>query len=696
MLIGINVIHLQTEMKKIFLLLPLLLFSCLAVGQIVDPVRFTSQIKTADNGEGEIVFSGTIDPGWHVYSTGLGDSGPIEASLKVNKMDGCELVGKLQARGNEIATYEELFGMDVRYFEKSVEFVQKIRFTKPEYAVDAYLEYGACSDVTCLPPQECPIVESGKSPMKNSDDKDSPDGETADDDETKASASADSLDQVVAIDSLLSDTIAVADGNQDIYTPVIDEMAALGDTGRLSDHSLWYIFIMGFLGGLLALLTPCVWPIIPMTVSFFLKRNKDDKRKGVGEAVLYGVAIIAIYLALGLLVTAAFGSDALNAMSTNAVFNVFLFLLLVVFALSFFGLFEIKLPSRWADNIDSKAARTSGFVSIFLMAFTLALVSFSCTAPIVGLLLVESVTSGSWVSPAVGMFGFALALALPFTLFALFPTWLKQMPRSGSWMNTIKVVLGFIELAFSLKFLSVADLAYGWNLMSREVFLILWILIFAAMGLYLLGVYRFPSDNVDGTSKRMPWFCKLLGIASILFAAYMVPGLWGAPVKAVSAFAPPMNTLRWSKSKVAVEARYTNYEDAIAAAQRENKPLLLDFTGFGCVNCRKMEAAVWTDPRVAERLQKDYILVSLYVDDRTALPKQETVVDDQGNTKVLKSEKDKWSWLQKHKFGANTQPFYVAIDPAGHALTPSRSYNEDIAAYLKFLDDGLQRFKSKN
>ena len=433
-----------------------------------------------------------------------------------------------------------------------------------------------------------------------------------------------------------------------------------------------------------------------MTVSFFLKRNKDDKRKGVGEAVLYGVAIIAIYLALGLLVTAAFGSDALNAMSTNAVFNVFLFLLLVVFALSFFGLFEIKLPSRWADNIDSKAARTSGFVSIFLMAFTLALVSFSCTAPIVGLLLVESVTSGSWVSPAVGMFGFALALALPFTLFALFPTWLKQMPRSGSWMNTIKVVLGFIELAFSLKFLSVADLAYGWNLMSREVFLILWILIFAAMGLYLLGVYRFPSDNVDGTSKRMPWFCKLLGITSILFAAYMVPGLWGAPVKAVSAFAPPMNTLRWSKSKVAVEAQYTNYEDAIAAAQRENKPLLLDFTGFGCVNCRKMEAAVWTDPRVAERLQKDYILVSLYVDDRTALPKQETVVDDQGNTKVLKSEKDKWSWLQKHKFGANTQPFYVAIDPAGHALTPSRSYNEDIAAYLKFLDDGLQRFKSKN
>ncbi|MBP1540082.1 MAG: thioredoxin family protein [Prevotella sp.] len=682
-------------MKRALSIYIFLLTVVASMAQMVDPVSFTSQLKTGSTADAEIVFSGVIDPGWHVYSTGLGDGGPIEAALKVNKLEGCELVGALQARGNEIAVFEELFGMDVRYFEKSVEFVQKIRFTKPEYTVDAYLEYGACSDVTCLPPQECPIVESGKSPMKNSDDKDSPDGETADGDETMASASADSLDQVVAIDSLLSDTIAIADGNQDIYTPVIDEMAALGDTGRLSDHSLWYIFIMGFLGGLLALLTPCVWPIIPMTVSFFLKRNKGDKRRGVGEAVIYGLSIIVIYLGLGLFFTAAFGSDALNALSTNAVFNVLLFLLLVVFALSFFGLFEIRLPSRWADSIDSKAARTSGFVSIFLMAFTLALVSFSCTAPIVGLLLVESVTSGSWVSPAVGMFGFALALALPFTLFALFPTWLKQMPRSGSWMNTIKVVLGFIELAFSLKFLSVADLAYGWNLMSREVFLILWILIFAAMGLYLLGVYRFPSDNVDGTSKRMPWFCKLLGIASILFAAYMVPGLWGAPVKAVSAFAPPMNTLRWSKSKVAVEARYTNYEEAIAAARQEGKPLLLDFTGYGCVNCRKMEAAVWTDPRVAERLQNDYILVSLYVDDRKALPKEETIVDEKGQTQTLKTEKDKWSWLQRYKFGANTQPFYVAVDPDGHALTPSRSYNEDISEYLRFLDEGLQRFKSK-
>ncbi len=674
-------------MKRALSIYIFLLTVVASMAQMVDPVSFTSQLKTGSTADAEIVFSGVIDPGWHVYSTGLGDGGPIEAALKVNKLEGCELVGALQARGNEIAVFEELFGMDVRYFENKVEFVQKIRFTEPDYAIDAFLEYGACSDQTCLPPQECVIVKSGKSLVaaEEADEKTS----------EEQAATSDTTAQESAADSLKADTIVVVDDSQDIYAPVVDEMAALGDTGRLSDHSLWYIFIMGFLGGLLALLTPCVWPIIPMTVSFFLKRNKGDKRRGVGEAVIYGLSIIVIYLGLGLFFTAAFGSDALNALSTNAVFNVLLFLLLVVFALSFFGLFEIRLPSRWADSIDSKAARTSGFVSIFLMAFTLALVSFSCTAPIVGLLLVESVTSGSWVSPAVGMFGFALALALPFTLFALFPTWLKQMPKSGSWMNTIKVVLGFIELAFSLKFLSVADLAYGWNLMSREVFLILWIIIFAAMGLYLLGVYRFPSDEVEGTSRRMPWLCKLGGIASLLFAAYMVPGLWGAPVKAVSAFAPPMNTLRWSKSKVAVEARYTNYEEAIAAARQEGKPLLLDFTGYGCVNCRKMEAAVWTDPRVAERLQNDYILVSLYVDDRKALPKEETIVDEKGQTQTLKTEKDKWSWLQRYKFGANTQPFYVAIDPDGHALTPSRSYNEDISEYLRFLDEGLQRFKSK-
>lgn len=689
-------------MKRLILSFLFLIITAFAVAQIVDPVRFTSQLKPTGDGEAELVFSGTIDPGWHVYSTGLGDSGPIEAALKVNKMEGCEPVGKLQARGKEIDAYDEVFGMQLRYFESAVQFVQKIKFTKPDYSVDAYLEYGACNDQSCLPPMECKLVESGKSPMAKSDNSGENKPQEEGNEKMESAADADSLASAIASDSLALDTVAAANPSSlspqyssEIYAPVIDEMAALGDTGRLSDHSLWYIFIMGFLGGLLALLTPCVWPIIPMTVSFFLKRNKGDKRRGVGEAVLYGAAIIVIYLALGLLVTALFGSDALNAMSTNAVFNVFLFLLLVVFALSFFGLFEIRLPSRWADSIDSKAARTSGFISIFLMAFTLALVSFSCTAPIVGLLLVESVTSGSWVSPAVGMFGFALALALPFTLFALFPTWLKQMPRSGSWMNTIKVVLGFIELAFSLKFLSVADLAYGWNLMSREVFLILWIIIFAAMGLYLLGVYRFPSDEVEGTSRRMPWLCKLAGVASLLFAAYMVPGLWGAPVKAVSAFAPPMNTLRWSKSKVAVEAQYTNYEDAIAAARRENKPLLLDFTGFGCVNCRKMEAAVWTDPRVAERLQNDYILVSLYVDDRKALDNEETIVDEKGQTQTLKTEKDKWSWLQRYKFGANTQPFYVAVDPDGHALTPSRSYNEDISEYLRFLDEGLQRFKSK-
>ena len=698
-----------TNMKKILTLYLLCLLPMLAVAQIVKPVKVKSQLLKGNGAEAEIVFSATIAPGWHVYSTNLGDSGPIEASFHANTLEGCELVGGLQARGNELSVYDELFAMNVRYFEKQVDFVQKIRFTKPTYAIDAYLEYGTCDDETCLPPMECNFVESGTSPIKDKPESAEDDSQTTQKEETSPSEEAENTVETAPQDSIPTNTLlqtrtdsavtsplgGTGGAPPSIYSPVISEMKALGDTNQTTDHSWLYILLMGFVGGLLALFTPCVWPIIPMTVNFFLKRNKDNKRQGIREAILYGVAIIVIYLGLGLFITALFGPDTLNAMSTNAVFNIFLFLLLVVFALSFFGFFEIRLPSKWADKVDSKAAATSGFISIFLMAFTLALVSFSCTAPIVGLLLVETVTSGSWVGPAIGMFGFALALALPFTLFALFPAWLKQMPRSGSWMNTIKVVLGFIELAFSLKFLSVADLAYGWHLMSREVFLILWIIIFAAMGLYLLGVYRFKSDLVEGTPSRMPWPCKLLGIASLLFAAYMVPGLWGAPVKAVSAFAPPMNTLRWSKSKVAVEARFTNYEEAIAAARQEGKPLLLDFTGFGCVNCRKMEAAVWTDPRVADRLKEDYILVSLYVDDRTPLAKPVVIADEQGNERTLKREKDKWSWLQQHKFGANTQPFYVAIDADGHALTPSRSYNEDIKAYLDFLDEGLQRFRQQ-
>ena len=486
----------------------------------------------------------------------------------------------------------------------------------------------------------------------------------------------------------------------DLWAPVIDELRAAGEDKPLTDNSLLYLLLMGFVGGLLAVCMPCIWPIIPMTVSFFLKRSKSDKQKGIRDAMTYGLSIVVIYLGLGLLVTALFGSDTLNAMSTNAVFNIFLFLLLVVFALSFFGWFEIKLPDSWANKVDQKseelsakaAANSSLFtlhssLSIFLMAFTLVLVSFSCTAPIIGLLLVETTTSGNWLAPAVGMLGFALALALPVTLLAMFPSWLKQAPKSGSWMTTLKVVLGFIELAFALKFFSVADLAYSWHLLDREVFLSLWIVIFGLLGAYLCGWLKFQEDEVGGElNKPMPVLCIMGGLVSLAFAVYMIPGLWGAPCKAVSAFAPPMNTQDFNLNTKTVEARFTDYELGMAAARAEGKPVFLDFTGYGCVNCRKMEAAVWTDPRVADKLKNDFVLISLFVDDKTQLKEPFEVTDEQGNTKTIRTVGAKWSYLQSHKFGANAQPFYVIVDPVtGKPLGGSRAYNEDIDEYLKFL-----------
>ncbi|MFC2765789.1 MAG: protein-disulfide reductase DsbD family protein, partial [Prevotella sp.] len=476
------------------------------------------------------------------------------------------------------------------------------------------------------------------------------------------------------------------------WKPVVDELKSFGGTNDVMGHSLWYLFLMGIIGGLLALVMPCIWPIIPMTISFFLKRSKDDKKKGIRDAIIYGVSIVVIYLGVGLLVTAVFGPSKLNELSTSAVFNVFLFLLLVVFAFSFFGWFEIKLPDSWSNSVDSKASNTTGMLSIFLMAFTLVLVSFSCTAPIVGLLLVETVTSGNWIAPTVGMLGFALALAVPFALFALFPSWLKSAPKSGSWMNTIKVVLGFVELAFALKFLSVADLAYGWHILDREVFLSLWIIIFAALGFYLIGWLKFQIDEIGGElGKPKPVACIMLGLGSLAFAVYMVPGLWGAPCKAVSAFAPPITTQDFNLNTKVVEAQYTDYDLGMAAAKAQGKPVFIDFTGFGCVNCRKMEAAVWTDASVADILTKDYVLISLFVDDKTSLP-EPIEINENGQQRKLRTVGDKWSYLQSHKFGANTQPFYVPVDNEGNPLVGSYSYKEDVPAFLQFLNKGLENY----
>ena len=688
--------------KKILLTLTILMYVVAGKAQMADPVHFSSELKILNEQEGEIIFKAVIDAGWHVYSTDLGNGGPIEASLTVNKMEGAECVGKLSPRGQEIKTFDQLFGMEVRYFEQHATFVQKIRFTKQQYDIDCTLEYGACNDQSCLPPSEAVFQQKGQAPTptKITEEKEINKAiEPVEADEINEPDKPNEADEAY-------EAYKTHEANENLlWTPVIDELRALSHSENIADQSLLYILLMGFVGGLLAVCMPCIWPIIPMTVSFFLKRAKADKKKGIRDAITYGISIIVIYLGLGLCVTALFGSDTLNAMSTNAVFNVFLFLLLVVFALSFFGWFEIKLPDSWANKVDqkseelsSKAATNShlspltSHLSIFLMAFTLVLVSFSCTAPIIGLLLVETTTSGNWLAPALGMLGFAVALALPFTLFALFPSWLKQAPKSGSWMNTIKVVLGFIELAFALKFFSVADLAYGWHLLDREVFLSLWIVIFALLGAYLCGWLKFQSDLEGGERKPMPVVCIMGGLVSLAFAIYLIPGLWGAPCKAVSAFAPPMNTQDFNLNTKTVEARFTDYEQGMAAAKAEGKPVLIDFTGFGCVNCRKMEAAVWTDPQVADLLSKEFVLISLYVDDKTPLAEPIEVTDEKGNTKTLRTVGAKWSYLQSHKFGANAQPFYVMLDNQGKPLAGSRAYDENIDDYLKFLNTGLKNY----
>ena len=631
-------------MKKSIFSILLLLFAVVVQAQIQEPVKFKSELKTSQAGEAEVVFTGTIDKGWHVYSTDLGDGGPISATFNVESISGAELVGKLKPVGKEVAAFDKLFEMKVRYFENTAQFVQKLKLTGGEYKVEGFLEYGACNDENCLPPTQVPFKFSGKAEGTAVNGPAADKAADAGNVELEKSSDTAQTAAMAVIGGAESDTgINVAgDGTTDLWKPVIDELQALGETVSQEDMSWIYIFITGFVGGLLALFTPCVWPIIPMTVSFFLKRSKD-KKKGIRDAWTYGASIVVIYVGLGLLVTGIFGANALNSLSTNAVFNIFFFLMLVVFAASFFGAFEITLPSKWSNAVDSKAEKTGGLLSIFLMAFTLSLVSFSCTGPIIGFLLVQVSTTGNMIAPAIGMLGFAIALALPFTLFALFPSWLKSMPKSGGWMNVIKVTLGFLELAFALKFLSVADLAYGWRILDRETFLALWIVLFALLGFYLLGKVKFPHDD-DDTKVSVPRF--FMALASLAFAVYMLPGLWGAPLKAVSAFAPPMQTQDFNLYNNEVHAKFDDYDLGMEYARQHGKPVMLDFTGYGCVNCRKMELAVWTDPKVSDIINNDYVLITLYVDNKTPLSSPVKIMEN-GTERTLRTVGDKWSYLQR-------------------------------------------------
>lgn len=678
-------------------------FVLLAVTAAQAQVKFSVSTKRVSPTEIDVVFTGNIASGWHVYGTDIAPGGPTVATFGTDVLKGAKLKGALRPGAGLKRKQDPIFDMPVSYFEHTAQFTQRIELTEKQYEVKGYLRYGACNDENCLPPTTVEMSAKGADgPEKAAAEAAPATAEKQTETEVEAKELVPAMTDTAT--TVLSETAAAPAQAQtaaldsatirQLWTPVTDKLQALGESHGAAGKGLLLIFGLGFLGGLLALVTPCVWPIIPMTVSFFLKRN-NDRAKGIRDALTYGASIVVIYVLLGLVITTLFGASALNDLSTNAFFNIAFFLMLVLFGASFLGGFEIQLPTSWGNAIDAKASNTTGLLSIFLMAFTLALVSFSCTGPIIGFLLVEVSTSGGGqLAPTVGMLGFAVALALPFTLFALFPALLKKTTRGGSWMNKVKVTLGFVELAFALKFFSVADLAYGWHLLDREVFLALWIALFALLALYLFGFVKFPHDDADERGTSVPAF--FVGIASLAFAIYMVPGLWGAPVKAVSAFAPPMNTQDFNLNPhTTVEPKFKDYEAGMAYARSVGKPVLIDFTGFGCVNCRKMEAAVWTDNQVRNHIDKDYVLISLYVDDKTPLP--ETIeVEENGKTTKLRTVGDRWSYLQRTKFGANAQPFYVLLDGNGDPLTASRSYDENVGAYLQFLQTGLKNFADRH
>lgn len=693
-------------MKKLISSIMLALLALVAQAQILTPVKW--KIKLDDKGgapEKEIVFTATADKGWHLYDMNLPEGGPVSTSFTFETLNGAELIGQPVPSVKPTTVYDEQFAMNLRWYPGTVSFIQKLKITDPaKFKVEGEVEFMACNDETCLPPDQIPFSFDKKSihldpalaANSSTTEVDKEDATAIQPDTQVVAEEASELNTPdpaakktpATTSSKASDSLT---DSPNLWSPVIDQLKSFGDaTVSAADTSWLFIFFAGFLGGLIALLTPCVWPMIPMTVSFFLKRTKDRK-KAIRDAITYGLSIIVIYLVMGLLITGIFGASALNDLSTNAIFNILFFLLLVVFAVSFFGAFELVLPASWTSKLDSKADSTTGILSIFFMSFTLVLVSFSCTGPIIGTLLVQAASMGTAVGPAIGMFGFALALSIPFSVFAIFPNMLQSMPKSGGWLNSVKVVLGFLELALALKFLSVADLAYGWRLLDREAFIVLWIVIFSLLGVYLLGKIKFSHDS---EVKYVSVPRLFMAIISFAFAIYMVPGLWGAPLKAISAFAPPLYTQDFNLYKNEVHAAFDDYESGMAYAKKVNKPVMIDFSGFGCVNCRKMEASVWTDPKVKQMLENDYVLITLMVDDKTKLP-QPIEIQENGKTRKLKTIGDKWSYLQRSKFGSNAQPFYILLNDEGQPLGPSYAFNEDVSKYIQFLQNGLKEFKKE-
>jgi len=671
-------------MKKLFLTLSLAIVAMAAVA--ADAVKWDVRLINDKTDHPAVEITATVAPGFHLYDQNnpAGGSMPMQFFFDLK---GASLDGGVKANKAYTKEYDDVFEVDQYFYDGTVKFTQKLKPTAKSYTVDVEVKGQACDDKGC---HQTGIVRkltgtfAGAKEEAKEETKENPADEAA----AELTDSLQSAESLITSDANQS---GIGASEKGWWDNVETELKTYSDEPENEERSLWYILIAGFIGGLIALVTPCVWPMIPMTVSFFLKQNKS-RRKSIAAAATYGASIIVIYVGLGLLVTAIFGASALNELATSAVFNIIFFLLLVVFAISFMGGFELTLPSSWTNKMDSKVDATTGLLSIFFMAFTLVLVSFSCTGPIIGTLLVEAAATSNFISPAVGMFGFALALALPFTLFAMFPTMLKSMPKSGGWMNTVKVVLGFLELALALKFLSVADLAYGWRILDREVFVSLWIVIFALLGIYLLGKITFPHDD---KVEKIGVTRFMLACISLAFAVYMLPGLWGAPLKSISAFSPPISTQDFSLYEGDVKAQVDDYEEGMRLARQLNKPVLIDFSGHGCVNCRKMEAAVWTDTDIKNSIDNDFVLITLMVDEKKPLPAPIKVKESDGTERTLRTVGDKWSYLQRSKFGANAQPFHVIVDNEGHPLAPSFGYKEDIPGYKRFLQQGINNYNKK-
>ncbi|RLD66705.1 MAG: thiol:disulfide interchange protein [Bacteroidetes bacterium] len=660
----------------------------LSTNEVVDPVSWTQESKKISDNEYLLIFKATADEHWHFYSQYT--EGTMPMAFYFDDIEGYKLVGKVSESPKPKEEYDDLLGGLTKYWDKTATFKQKVKITSANEAdIHGAIEFQACIDGACTmltynfkfklaSIAEKTQVEEAK-PVPDIDNKTHA-GEVENDTTSAITTSAESTNKTEV-------TIDEDEWKKMLWEPITEQLSQYGNANSITDKTFIFIFILGFIGGLIALMTPCVWPMIPMTVSFFIKKKESGKR----DAIIYGLSIVVVYVALGLGVTAIFGADALNAMATSAVFNIIFFVVLLIFAASFLGAFEIQLPTKWTNKMDEKADTTSGLISIFFMAFTLVLVSFSCTGPIIGTLLVESVTKGMW-GPAIGMTGFAIALAMPFTLFAIFPSMMKSMPKSGGWLNSVKVVLGFLELALALKFLSVADMAYHWGILDREVFLVLWIVIFALLGIYLLGKLTFSHDS---KVEKISVTRLSLAIISLSFALYMVPGLWGAPLKAISAFSPPQVTQDFDLYDGTVHAKFDNYEEGMAYAKKHEMPVLVDFTGWGCVNCRNMEYSVWSDPQVKDMLENEYVLISLYVDDKTPLPEEDIHISTFSGNKI-RNIGNLWSDLQMGKFGQSSQPYYFPMDYDGKPLTGPSSYDLDIEKYRKFLKKGINEFKKRH